>query len=389
MARSATFYISSLASGSAQISGQAHAGLECDRDAGQPFYVTWNGTIRGADWGPSQNRVSKLPGIVSLMNIPAHMQIGFDTIYSMDPATGVYGNRANPCSFYGANALTADTDYRDRATGAPRPRLSVKIPVRAPGGVACEADDNLFGLDVDAIWTWWFNILMLPPNDPRRQYCKISTMDSAAVNCCGMVGLGLREGGLGSYASEPTNIFYQGSASLLRWVNRAVARINELNDQRRTIMASSDYRTLQSITEGEQAADFHCYSDLPSLDAWKKLSAVQEGLRTGFARRKDQVAEIDRLLPLYHEARRAAKAASAAAGGAPAASDDWMSLLTQIHDQCFQHLIQKPTSDRRRAMIMLAKTIHDAIYGFNWVIREAASPPSAACFGTVANYGWR
>lgn len=387
MARSATFYVTNLPAGMAQMSGRAHAGLECDRDAGQPFYVTWNGSTRGADWGNSQNRLSKLPGTTAFMTMPAHMMIGFDTIYSFDPATGSFNNRANPRAFFGSNALTPDADYVDHRTNAPLPKLSVKIPVRAAGGVTCDANDNLFGLNVDAIWTWWFNILMLPPNDPRRQYCKISTMDSAAVNCCGMVGLALREGGLGNYASAPTNIFYQGSASLLRWVNRAVARIEELNNQRRTIMASSDYRMATSITEGEQAADFHCYSDLPSLDAWKKLSAVQEGIRTGFARRKDQVAEIDRLLPLYHEARRAAKAA-AAAGGAPGGSDDWMSLMTQIHDQCFQHLIQKPASDRRRAMIMLAKTIHDAIYGFNWVIREAASPPSAATFGTVANYGW-
>jgi len=388
MARSATFYLSDLPFGTAQLSGAAHAGLECDRDAGQPFYVTWNGTIKGADWGNSQNRISKLPGTVNFMSMPAHMKIGFDTIYGMDPSTFTYNNMPNPRSFTGIHALTANTDYVHPVTGAPLPKLSVKIPVRAPGGVAGDAGDNLFGLDVDAIWTLWFNILMLSPNDPRRRYCKISTMDSTAVNCCGMVGLALREGGLGHFASPPTNIFYQGSASLLRWVNKAVARINELNDQRRAIMSTMDYRDARSFVEGEQAPDFHFYSDLPSLDVWKKHSAVQEGIRTGFARRKDQVAEIDRLLPLYHEARRAAKAASAAAGGVPVASDDWMSLMTQIHDQCFQHLIQKPTSDRRRAMIMLAKTIHDAIYGYDWVIREAASPPAAASFGTVANYGW-
>jgi len=386
MARSATFYISQLPA-MAQRMGKGHAGLECDRDAGQPFYVTWNGSTRGADWGNSQNRVSKLPGAASFMNMPAHMMIGFDTIYSMDPATFVYGNRPNPRAFFGSNALTPNTDYVNRVTGAPLPKLSVKIPVRAPGGVTCEANENLFGLDVDAIWTWWFNILMLPPDDPRRTYCKISTMDSAAVNCCGMVGLALREGGLGAYASEPSNIFYQGSASLLRWVNHAVSRIDELNSQRRSIMESIDYRDAQSFNAGDPAPDFHYYADLPSLETWKKQSAVQEGIRTGFARRKEQVAEIDRLLPLYHEARRAAKAA--AASGAPATNDDWMNLMTQIHDQCFQHLAQKPASDRRKAMIMLAKTIHEAIFGFNWVIREAASPPSANSYCTVANYGWR
>jgi hypothetical protein len=64
-----------------------------------------------------------------------------------------------------------------------------------------------------------------------------------------------------------------------------------------------------------------------------------------------------------------------------------MELMTQIHDQCFRHLIEKPNSDRRRPMMMLPKTIHEALYGFNWAQREAMSPPAAdSCVSFVGGY---
>lgn len=401
MPRSATFFLSdwpNLASKVYGVSGQNHAGLECDRGNGQPYYVTWNGTVRGADWGTSQTRVSKLPGATPFMKMPAHMKVGFDQIGKMNWTTNVMEPVANPQSFFGANAPTPQTDYqtpgRTPGTVVNTPTLRVSIPVRSSGGVTSTADELLFGLDVDAIWVWWFDILMSSPDDPRRVYCKISTMRDTAVNCCGMVGLALLKGGLGDYASPPTNIFYQGSASLLRWINKAVKRIEELNRQRRAIMDSHDYQAARAFTDGPQAADFHHYSDLPDLESWKRRSVVQESLRTGFARRKEQVAEIDRLLPLYHAARSAGPPTGAGTPTNPPApaGPSWMELLTKIHEQCFQHLAEKPTSDRRQPMLALAKTIHDAIHGYNWYQSDLANGYTATpttSTGWVGGYNWR
>lgn len=62
MPRSASFYLSNWPGAHAvNVIGRNHAGLECDRGTGQPYYVTWNGTAKGADWGNSQHRMSKLP----------------------------------------------------------------------------------------------------------------------------------------------------------------------------------------------------------------------------------------------------------------------------------------------------------------------------------------
>lgn len=300
--------------------------------------------------------------------IPAHRRVGFAEVMGSAPG----GNRVttNPYAFDGGDALTAATDFVDHQTHQPQPYLRKTIPVRAAGGISLDRHEDLFGLDIDAIWSWWFQIMILDPADPRRSYCKVATMRSDSTNCCGMVGRALQQGGLGAYASVPTNIFYQGSASLLRWVDQASRRIAELNEHRRSIIASREYADVQSFNEGAQAADFHGYCDLPRLEDWKRASAVQEGFRTGFARRKEQIAEIDRLLPIYHSARAAAHGMASGSlilqDDQPPPDTDWMSLLTRIHDQCFRHLVDKPNSDRRRAVLRLAKTIHFALEGYAW-----------------------
>lgn len=398
MPRSATFYVSNWPNFLNKVygaSGQNHAGLECDRGAGQPFYVTWDGTVRGADWSDSKYRLAKLPGATTLLKMPAHMKVGFAEINKMNLTTVRMEPADNPRSFVGFNPPTPQTDFQipGRTPGSivSIPTLKVPIPVRSPGGVAATAADELFGLDVEAIWNWWFEILMLPPDDPRRSYCRFSTMRDTAVNCCGMVGLALLKGGLGNYASPPTNVFFQGAASLQRWIQKGVKRIEALNQQRKTIMASIDYQRVNAFNDGEQQPDFHGYPDLPSLDAWKRRSAVQEGLKTGFARRKEQVAEIDRLLPLYHAARRVGPPTGAGTPTHPPApaGPSWMELLTNIHEQCFQHLAEKPTSDRRQAMLALAKTIHDAISGYNWYqddLANAYTPRPETFTGWVGGY---
>lgn len=72
-------------------------------------------------------------------------------------------------------------------------------------------------------------------------------------------------------------------------------------------------------------------------------------------RRHEEVARIDVLLPQYH----AARAARGQANAVP-----WFKLLTQIQQQCFMHLAGKPTSDRRAAVMGLAKQVLAIVQGF-------------------------
>ena len=336
--------------------GFGHAGLHCDRGM-RPFYVTWDGTAAGADWNASQRAAYKVTPFVSM---PAHMRVGFSELINRRTNT----TRINPMGWDQATALTAQEDF-----GAGRHGISkqIDIPVKAAGGVAFDAADNLFGIDVEAIWTWWFEILNLDPEDPRRMYRKCATMRAGPTNCCGMVGRALQIGGLDVYASSPSNLFYQGTATLISWVDKAVARINELNQQRVALLGSPEFDQAPRWNFGEPQADFSYHSELPDVNEWKRRSAVQASLKTGLARRHEQVAEIDRLLPLYHAARQDAKRQAGAIGATaldqPLPDTGWMNYLTLIHHLCYDHLASKPTSDRRAAVLALVKVIYESLAG--------------------------
>lgn len=336
--------------------GLGHAGLHCDRGAA-PFYVTWDGTARGADWNASQRGAAKVTPFVKM---PAHARVGFSDLINRQTNT----TSANPMGWDKALALTADEDFALPSRGVSK---RVDIPVKAAGGVAFDGADNLFGIDVEAIWTWWFEILNLDPEDPRRTYRKFATMRAGPTNCCGMVGRALQIGGLDVYAPAPSNLFYQGTATLIHWVEKATARITELNRQRASLLGSPEFNQAPNWNCGDAEPDFNYHSELPDVNEWKRRSAVKAGLTTGFARRHEQVAEIDRLLPLYHAARQEAKRQAAQNGvtalDQPLPDTGWMNYMTLIHHQCYDHLASKPTSDRRVAVLALVKLMYHALSG--------------------------
>jgi hypothetical protein len=336
--------------------GLGHAGLHCDRGAA-PFYVTWDGTARGADWNTSQRGAAKVTPFVKM---PAHARVGFSELINRQTNT----TSANPMGWDQARALTADEDFALPTRGVSK---RFDIPVKAAGGVAFDGADNLFGIDVEAIWTWWFEILNLDPEDPRRTYRKCATMRAGPTNCCGMVGRALQVGGLDVYAPPPSNLFYQGTATLIHWVQKAAARINELNRQRAILLGSPEFNQAPNWTFGDAEPDFNYHSELPDVNEWKRRSAVKAGLKTGFARRHEQIAEIDRLLPLYHAARQSAKRQATANGltalDQPLPDTGWMNYMTLIHHQCYDHLASKPTSDRRVPVLALVKVIYHALSG--------------------------
>lgn len=334
--------------------GLNHCGLICDRGA-SPLYITWNGSVGGL--GASEKRSDASSGGL-FMKMPAHKMIGFPDI--QNPRTGRI--EPNPDSWMGSHALNEHTDFINTST------QRISIPVRATFGAATNSDQLLFGIDANAITTWWIEILNLDPNDPRRQYRKFAKMSSETTNCCGMVGRALQIGRLDAYASPPSNLFYQGSASLIRWVNAANVRIKFLNKSRSELLSSKAYRETAHFPWGDQQEDFGGWSEMPSVEDWLRHSAVKESLRTGFARRKDQILEIDKLLPKYHSARANYKRLKGAAAS-PLDSDldqahvEWEKLLLAIYEQCFRHLADKPFSDRRVAVMSLTKNVEGILCG--------------------------
>lgn len=361
--------------------GLNHCGLICDRGA-MPLYITWDGTVAGL--APSQTASQKTPlGMFGKM--PASRRVGFSDIRNIHTRQ----IEDNPNSWMGVNPLDAETDFGGYDTR----RFS--IPVRAPAGITTQSSDLLFGIDANAISVWWMDMLNLDPDSPQRQYRKFARMGSDATNCCGMIGRALQIGKLDAYADPPKNLFYQGSSTLIRWVNSAVERINFLNESRQKIMITRGYRDASGFPWGDQQDDFNGSAEMPSLKEWLHHSAVQETLKTGLARRKEQIAEIDRLLPQYHLARERYRQLKKIEDTALSANLDdanvaWQKILVSIYEQCFKHLAYKPNSDRRGAVLSLTKTIQGIFSGNATYMEKVANgyfdQPSNESHATVIGY---
>lgn len=89
---------------------------------------------------------------------------------------------------------------------------------------------------------------------------------------------------------------------------------------------------------------------------------------TGVARRKEQILEIDRLLPVYHTARQNYKSLQLVSDtpitmNIDDANAEWIKILISIYEQCFNHLVYKPISDRRHAVLSLTKIIYRILEG--------------------------
>lgn len=242
-----------------------------------------------------------------------------------------------------------------------------------------------WGLQCDVMCRWWIRMLQLPPESPQRRFNFHAKMHDTAKNCAATVAKALYIGGLANYATPPKNVWYQGINTLRNWAERANQRIFFLNDQRRTLMQSEEWRHT-NIYVGPQPFDFMGACELPTLDEWKQMSRVRSSFRTGLARRHDQIAEIDRLLPLYHNARQQARLENPAddenyfedTEDLLSDSRSWLNYMAAIQEQCYFHLTSKPRSDRRLAVVQLAKLINQALRGNTRFHQERLRQENAA-----------
>lgn len=205
----------------------------------------------------------------------------------------------------------------------------IEIPCKSP--TSHLDGKNMWGLNTTAIESWWIDLMNLPVGHPRRNYRAVSK----SKNCNAAVVEALRVGGLSVYAKPPKNFVFQGTATLVRWVNAAVQKIELLNGQAELL-----YNHVGLVQVGLNEMT------IPTLAKWKSDSRVSARKTLSFARRKEQVAEIDRLLPIYHR-QKANNELNAA-----------LETLILIQEQVYSHLITKPNSQRRQPMVNLAITIY-------------------------------
>jgi hypothetical protein len=159
------------------------------------------------------------------------------------------------------------------------------------------------------------------------------------TNCCGMTALALGIGGLSAFATPPSNTVYQGSRTLIEWVEKAVKKINTLNEQRKLIRSSAEYTN----------PNLKAWSRMPGLETWKKASWVMVGSR------KDQIAKIDTILKAGVPPVPQRRSSYASVLGSE--QNPVLETYARLYELCFNHLASKPKSDRREAVLKLAKTV--------------------------------
>lgn len=285
-----------------QTLGKAHASMEVESQSFGEQYVTW----------------------LSSRTDEAHASVGFKKIIYKEQE--IERNRRGLFQAGGLDtesAINRKMDINSELQSYRAPLFTHRetdIPV-----MKHDETEFKFGVDPTMIAIWWDAKLSLPPGAASRKYSYYST----ELNCVSIVMEGLLYGGLGNYARFPNNWMCNTAIDLNAWVLRATTEINRLNNQSRDpVIYSRLYQkaVLFSFTN----------LDLPELRQWKSES--NEKVYNPFARRTEQIANIDKLIQEYH--------------AIPPESNPMRKecLLLQIFNNGMIHMTNKPKSDRATAV---------------------------------------
>jgi hypothetical protein len=166
--------------------------------------------------------------------------------------------------------------------------------------------NDQFGVDTDKMFYWWKSFAgeaafqqyqrenvrnaPAPPVPVEMRYVGMSKYR----NCCGTVYLALRVGGATYFESRTHMRFVATPKGVRDWAKEVRASIENINRAGKLTAANNANARKKFFAKIGRTPQRNP-NDLPTLEEWKKLSYV--GL---FARRKDQIATIDRQLQDYH-----------------------------------------------------------------------------------------
>jgi hypothetical protein len=296
--------------------GNGHGSVEVQTHTGHSYYITWL-----SPYGEV--------GVVLAQNAPADASLGFAKI--QNKAGQVV---KNPARYRPGNPLLHSLEA-DREQYKNRPEMTCEVPVAVID--PRKRGYQMFGVSVWRMEQFWKGLLQLPPGHPARRYAMLSTRQ----NCNGVVVDALLEGGLGWYAPPPGNLVYQDGRTLIQWVEKAARRITEMNEQHKEIR-------MQLAADKFENPGIQPDRTVPTYQEWKKES--ERGIAF-YGSRKEQIAFIDDHLEGYHRAvQKQDKVAQ-------------FRRLFHILWYACSHLKHKPKSDRRAAVLWLARRVQGALEG--------------------------
>jgi hypothetical protein len=232
-------------------------------------------------------------------------------------------------------SLQSDMRAHRRLANAEAAEMGITLPpqymIDLPAALLPPREgEPLFGVSIRGIKRYWTRLLALPPDHPERIY----GMLSPTRNCNAVVAEALMAGGLWMYATPPDNTLFQDARTLLRWAEKARDRIEAMNNEYNAIAPQ--------LARSGGLLDAHNRT-IPTLKEWQTES--DKGI-SFWSRRIEQVATLDYLITLYHRAD--------ASGDRPAKCHILMAMQVQI----YSHLTRKPKSDRRQAVLNLARRVY-------------------------------
>ena len=199
------------------------------------------------------------------------------------------------------------------------------------------------GLNELAVNTWFEGFLREYHGQWRGTYKFVSK----TRNCASVVLRAMKAGNATFFAEPPRAWFWRSPAGVYAYAENLVQGI-----QRMTVNRDA-YEAAKHQWQGEHRQELYAHPpgadvELPSVAQWKADSRVAGGFSTGFARRKEQVANIDRLLQQYH---------AMPGWGAEAADDQRVRQLGLIFDECGSYMREKQGNRRFDAVLRLAQRI--------------------------------
>ncbi len=203
-----------------------------------------------------------------------------------------------------------------------------------PGAGEYGFNTTRLGLNLQRIREWW-DVFRLAPNRAYR-------FVSHTMNCASVIAAALHVGGAHLFVKKKLDNWTWTTPTEIKTYSEKIRDgIMDLNQNAQAIV-NSPFMS-QNFPQGPTTGFGN--PELWTVDQWKQQSYV-----SGWARRKEQVAAIDKLLQKYHDLGDWDV-------GNPAQFLEKWDLLKQMLEQAHDHMRHKPTSDRAQAVLNLGRQI--------------------------------
>lgn len=204
--------------------------------------------------------------------------------------------------------------------------------------------NETFGLNVRNMMDWWeiYKLNTLPRVVHQYRFV------SKRFNCASIAMAALLAGGAAVFKKPPKAWIYYSPNDILDYARELDRKIQRVNQESNTINAQKlgSYRQFTASRDpfgGTAPLDLNSADQRDDIEIWRTEEWIRQSA-VMIGRRKEQVAEIDRLMRLYWGLGETWTDAN---------SGDKAAYIGEILSNVQTHLITKPSSDRRKAVLIL------------------------------------